>query len=85
MSTKYDRLTLLEFKRIKIKGVGQGAGFRPFVYGLALNDECGMTVETEGFSLSLESFLRALSQRVPNVARVDSLTSTSLPHQDENL
>ena len=92
MITKDDRLTLEERRRINIQGVVQGVGFRPFVYGLAsefglsgfvLNDECGVTIEVEGSSLILDLFVGALAQRVPPLARVDSLTSEALPLQGD--
>ena len=82
MITKEDRLTILERKRITIQGVVQGVGFRPFAYGLAnkyglagfvLDDECGVTIEVEGSSSVLDSFVDDLTKRVPPLARVLSL------------
>ncbi len=73
-----------ERRRLRVRGVVQGVGFRPFVYGLAtrlglggfvLNDGEGVTVEVEGEPLrSTHSLLRCGRTR-PSLARVDSVTA----------
>ena len=54
---------------IHVKGVVQGVGFRPFVYGLAsrlhlkgwvLNTTSGVVIEVEGPSPALNTFLQDL-------------------------
>src|SRR5215469_18307282 len=61
----------LERRRIVIQGIVQGVGFRPFVYGQALqwglvgfvlNDSGGVTIEVEGTSELLDGFQRALRE-----------------------
>jgi hydrogenase maturation protein HypF len=72
--------------RIRVKGAVQGAGFRPFVHGLAVrynlsgsvqNDDEGVLAEVEG--VAARSFLVALSRERPPLARIDGVEGTSLP------
>ena len=74
----------LERRRIVIQGIVQGVGFRPFVYGQALhwglvgfvlNDSGGVTNEVEGTSELLDGFQRALREKAPPLARIDTLTA----------
>ena len=78
--------------RILIQGIVQGVGFRPFVYGQALqwglggfvlNDSLGVTIEVEGSLAQLEGFHRALREKTPLLARIDTLTLELLPLCDE--
>ena len=73
-----------ERRRIRVRGVVQGVGFRPFVYRLAtrgqlggfvLNDGDGVVVEVEGSTDALDEFVEALTLEAPPLARVASLTS----------
>jgi len=59
---------------VQIEGIVQGVGFRPFVYGLALehdlkgwvlNDEKGVTIEIEGEKNRVNGFLSGLSVPPP--------------------
>jgi hydrogenase maturation protein HypF len=72
----------IERRRIVIQGIVQGVGFRPFVYGQALqwglvgfvlNDSSGVTIEVEGTSVSLDGFQQALRENAPPLARIDTL------------
>jgi hydrogenase maturation protein HypF len=72
-----------ERHEVAVRGVVQGVGFRPFVYRLALeeglagfigNDTDGVTIEIEGPSASLESFLARLRSDAPPLSRIDSIT-----------
>ena len=65
-----------------VRGVVQGVGFRPFVYRLALeeglagfigNSTDGVTIEVEGPSASLDSFLARLRSEAPPLSRIDSI------------
>src|SRR5919202_6755331 len=69
----------VERRRLRISGVVQGVGFRPFVYGLArrhglggfvLNDGRGVVIEAEGEPTALEGFTAALRAEAPPLARV---------------
>ena len=75
-------------KRILIKGVVQGVGFRPHVYKLAVerrlagwvkNDAAGVTIEAQGPEAELAGFIRELQTRRPPAARIDSLKTSALP------
>ena len=63
-----------ERRRVRVEGVVQGVGFRPFVYGLArrhgltgyvLNDGGGVVIEVEGPPDQLDIFGAALRPRRP--------------------
>ena len=69
-------------KQIRVRGVVQGVGFRPFVYRLALelhlaghigNDTNGVTIEVEGSEATVAAFLERLRSEAPQMARIDSL------------
>lgn len=70
-------------KRILVKGVVQGVGFRPHIYKLASayslsgwvkNDAAGVTIEAEGPPASLAGFIRDIALKKPPAARVDSVS-----------
>jgi hydrogenase maturation protein HypF len=74
--------------RLRVRGVVQGVGFRPFVHRLAtrrglagfvLNDGDGVVVEIEGPAAAVESFAEALEQEAPPLARIDSVTAELVP------
>ncbi|HTR27385.1 MAG TPA: carbamoyltransferase HypF [Terriglobales bacterium] len=67
---------------IKVRGVVQGVGFRPFVYRLAtelratgwvLNGEEGVAILLEGEGAMLEEFLRRLREEAPPASRIVSI------------
>ena len=73
----------VERRRLRVRGVVQGVGFRPFVYrlatrgglgGLVWNDGDGVVVEVEGPAGALDSFARALVGEAPPLARIASVT-----------
>jgi hydrogenase maturation protein HypF len=83
---------VIERRRLRITGVVQGVGFRPFVHGLAsrsalggfvLNDGSGVVVEAEGPPEALEEFSAAIAEEAPALARLDSLTVESIPPRKE--
>jgi len=76
-----------ERRRFRVRGVVQGVGFRPFVYGLAarhglsgfvLNDGEGVVIEVEGDAASLQAFAASLRADAPPLARVEAVTVESL-------
>jgi hydrogenase maturation protein HypF len=78
----------MERRRVRVRGVVQGVGFRPFVYGLAqrhglagfvLNDGEGVVIEVEGPPRRLDAFQRAVREEAPALARVDAVEPTALP------
>ena len=81
-------------KRIAIRGVVQGVGFRPFVYNLAQslqlagfiwNSSAGVTVEVEGPDGAIEQFLHTLRTSPPPLAQIMeiSLEEVSLQNTSE--
>lgn len=80
------RQSTLERRRLRIRGLVQGVGFRPHVYrcaaahgvsGFVQNGPDGVIVEAEG--QDLEEFTRSILDGLPPLARVDSLVSSDLP------
>lgn len=77
-----------ERRRIKVEGIVQGVGFRPFVYGLAhrhdlvgsvRNDAGGVTIDVEGGSDAVASFLETLRSEAPPLAMIERVTAESAP------
>jgi len=75
-------------KAVRVEGVVQGVGFRPFVYSLATglglgglvgNDTDGVFAEVEGPSAAVGEFLRLLEAKAPPLARIERVTASSLP------
>ena len=73
---------------IQVKGVVQGVGFRPFVYGLAnrlhlkgwvLNTSSGVRIEVEGSPLALDEFLQNLVREAPPASRIEQVESHPIP------
>ena len=73
---------------IRINGIVQGVGFRPFVYRLAsqlglkgyiLNSNQGVEIEVEGRPRDLEIFIESLQTRHPAAARIDSFEQKTYP------
>ena len=79
---------------IRVRGVVQGVGFRPFVYRLArantlagwvLNGEEGVEIYLEGAEPSLFAFVRDLKTQPPpaaNIANIEVLRADPLGLQD---
>ncbi|GAX89160.1 carbamoyltransferase HypF [Effusibacillus lacus] len=69
-------------RRIRVYGVVQGIGFRPFIFRLAkrwelsgwvLNGERGVEIHLEGDADALQSFLQEITTRPPALAQVTGL------------
>ena len=72
---------------VRVEGIVQGVGFRPFVYSLAGrlglggfvgNDVDGVFAEVEGDPVAVREFLHSVSQDAPPLARVERVTATPL-------
>ena len=81
-----------ERRLLRIRGVVQGVGFRPFVYGVArrhglagfvLNDGEGVVVEAEGASGALDALQLALLAEAPPLARIDEVLVERLTPRGE--
>jgi hydrogenase maturation protein HypF len=73
---------------VRVTGVVQGVGFRPFVYNLAtdlglsgwvLNTSSGVEIEVAGPAARLEEFVVRLRSDAPPLARVEQVAVTDLP------
>src|SRR5580658_10945585 len=69
-------------RQIRIRGVVQGVGFRPFVYNLArgmglagyvLNSSAGVVAEVEGAPDVLDHFAERVRQEAPPLARIEEM------------
>lgn len=69
---------------LRVRGIVQGVGFRPYVYTLAracglngyvLNDAEGVTVAVEGSENAVDRFTRRFRAELPPLARIDSLAT----------
>jgi hydrogenase maturation protein HypF len=71
-------------RRLRVTGVVQGVGFRPFVYSLALdlhlaglvgNDSAGVLIEVEGPPSALDAFQTRLTTDAPPLAFIETVTA----------
>lgn len=74
MSAPFDRLTKLAAYSVRVTGIVQGVGFRPFVYRLATscglsgwvaNGEHGVEIVLEGNEAAIQAFLHELTTHPP--------------------
>jgi hydrogenase maturation protein HypF len=75
---------------IRVEGIVQGVGFRPFVYSLATglglggfvgNDADGVFAEVEGPAAVVTEFLGALERDAPPLARIERVAATAVTPQ----
>lgn len=73
--------------RVRVEGIVQGVGFRPFVYGLAgelglsgwvSNDTHGVIIEVEGRGGAVWSFRERLAAEAPPLAVIDAISHDRL-------
>src|SRR5436305_15184609 len=73
-----------ERRRVRVRGIVQGVGFRPFVYGLAvelgltgwvLNDAAGVVADVQGGPEALDAFERRVATDAPATALVEDVTA----------
>ncbi len=69
---------------IRVEGIVQGVGFRPFVYSLATglgltglvgNDADGVFAEVEGTQAAIDDFVHALRTKAPPLASIDRISA----------
>ena len=74
--------------RVRVEGVVQGVGFRPFVHRLAeelglagtvRNDARGVEIEAEGPDEAVRALLERLAADAPPLARVESVAAVDVP------
>lgn len=80
-------------RAVRVTGIVQGVGFRPFVYTLAAqlqlagfvgNDERGVLIEAEGTPTALDALLAALRERPPPLAVVTGVDAMDVPARGES-
>jgi hydrogenase maturation protein HypF len=73
---------------ISVRGIVQGVGFRPFVYGLAVkhnlkgwvyNTSEDVKIEVEGAAKAIEKFGQELETKAPPLAHIESVTIEDHP------
>ncbi|HWB70754.1 MAG TPA: carbamoyltransferase HypF, partial [Egibacteraceae bacterium] len=78
--------------RIRVEGIVQGVGFRPFVHllatrlglgGLVGNDARGVFIEVEGDQPTIDRFLVALRAEAPPLAVVEHVAAEAVPARGE--
>jgi hydrogenase maturation protein HypF len=69
---------------LRVEGIVQGVGFRPYVFllaeehglaGTVLNDTHGVLVDVEGDGAAIDAFVRDLPRRAPPLARVSRVAA----------
>lgn len=77
--------------RLRLSGIVQGVGFRPFVYrtarfhrlaGSVRNSMAGVTIEIAGPHKAVEAFRRDLSTKAPAAARIENWTTETISPED---
>jgi len=78
----------LKLASISVRGIVQGVGFRPFVYGLAVehnlkgwvyNTSEDVKIEVEGEAEAVEQFERELETKAPPLAHIEGVTTEHHP------
>jgi len=78
----------LQLAHISVRGIVQGVGFRPFVYGLATkhnltgwvyNTSEDVKIEVEGEAEAIEQFKAELQTEIPPLAHIEDIAVTYLP------
>ena len=73
--------------RVRVEGVVQGVGFRPFVHRLAAqlalagfvrNDAQGVEIEAEGRAAAIDRFLHLLTTDAPPLASVEAVRTADV-------
>lgn len=78
---------------LKVQGIVQGVGFRPFIYTLAaqhhlsgwvLNSGLGVVIEIEGSPSDCAGFLADLPIKAPALSRIDNMDMQQIEPKDED-
>lgn len=82
----------MQRRRIRVSGIVQGVGFRPFVYreatrlglrGWVRNDDRGVLIEAQGDAAALDALTSVLVADPPPLARVREVRAETIPAGDE--
>lgn len=86
-----DSADSIHAKKINVRGVVQGVGFRPLVYQLALrnrlkghvfNTSGDVTIILEGMQKDIDSFIEQLKEHPPPQSRIESIDLEDKPVED---
>ena len=78
---------------IRVRGVVQGVGFRPFVYRLAhanmlagwvLNGDQGVEIHLEGAEQDMEAFVREMQNKPPSASTISEVEVEPAPCEGLN-
>ncbi|MBQ4474446.1 MAG: carbamoyltransferase HypF, partial [Lachnospiraceae bacterium] len=78
----------MQAAEVKIKGIVQGVGFRPFIHrlvrehglkGTIRNTSSGVTMELEGEGEAIRRFLTALPTEAPPLAVIEEISNREIP------
>lgn len=87
-----NHLPALVRKRIRVSGIVQGVGFRPFVWqratacglvGWVHNTSAGVTIEIQGEQRGIAEFLNTFQSDIPPLAVINSLAIEEIPTTSE--
>ena len=76
--------------RLRVAGIVQGVGFRPFIYSLAnrlqlygwvRNTSSGVEIEVDGEPEALDTFLNEIRRNPPPLARIQTISSETIHPQ----
>lgn len=79
-------------RRLRVAGIVQGVGFRPYVWRLARelnlagwvrNDSAGVDILVSGDNAAIEAFTQRLPREIPPLAEVRELTWQDAPAEEE--
>ena len=80
----------IEAKKVNVRGIVQGVGFRPFVYQLAnfhglsgdvANNSTGVIIRIEGDIDGISGFILDLETKCPPLAKITQISQTAIPSQ----
>ena len=78
---------------IKVAGIVQGVGFRPYIFRLAdkldlfgfvNNNSDGVLIEIEGLDKNIQQFIKTLSDQPPPLAQITQLDISEIQQKKEN-
>jgi hydrogenase maturation protein HypF len=77
----------MQSKKIIVRGIVQGVGFRPFIYrlaqqygitGIVSNNAYGVEIEAEGEHASIQSFIHSINHSPPPLALIDRIETSEI-------
>lgn len=77
------RVSEIKRYQIRVEGIVQGVGFRPFIYGLAiqscysgyvLNDVEGVLLEIQGQDIDIENFCQCIKTKAPKASYITNIS-----------